>query len=225
MSLDFAAFYDERWLGRHDYFAHHRERFLQTWTLVRSLQLPASGSVLDVGGVGPVADALVAQGWEAQVTTEDLRGPLGWPDARFDLVLCTETIEHIKDLESHRIADLELFNYSGMESLLRELRRLLRPDAPLVVTTPNAASWHLLSKWLHGQLMLSDPHHVREFTPEDLRDLAARCGLAQRVCRVVDSWRLGHVPMLDTVRSLIEAEPAFAGVERGDNIMAVFVRD
>ena len=45
---------------------------------------------------------------------------LPFPDTAFDLVLCAETLEHVRDLQM----------------LLSEVRRVLRPGARLAVTTP-----------------------------------------------------------------------------------------
>src|SRR5918992_3445275 len=46
--------------------------------------------------------------------------PLPFPDSSFDLVLCAETIEHVRDLQG----------------LLSEVRRVLRPGGTLALTTP-----------------------------------------------------------------------------------------
>jgi SAM-dependent methyltransferase len=200
---------------------------VQTWeALHASLQGPP-GAVLDVGGAGPLGCALARLGWSVSDSSVDLRGPLPFADGSFDLVVCTEVIEHIKDVESARIEDLEAFNYSGVENLLRELRRGLRPGGRLIVTTPNAASWHTLSKWLYGELLLSDPNHVREFTAAELERVARHCGLAPVWIRGVESWDLGHTAASDALRRRIEEDAAFAafsGVDRRDNLIALFER-
>ena len=46
--------------------------------------------------------------------------PLPFDDGAFDLVLCAETIEHVRDVQL----------------LLSEVRRVLRPGGALAVTTP-----------------------------------------------------------------------------------------
>lgn len=48
--------------------------------------------------------------------------PLPFADAAFDLVLCAETIEHVRDVQL----------------LLSEIRRVLRPGGELALTTPRA---------------------------------------------------------------------------------------
>jgi 2-polyprenyl-3-methyl-5-hydroxy-6-metoxy-1,4-benzoquinol methylase len=217
----FERYYDAAWAPRDPYFVHHRTRFLQTWQAVEALRLPAGARVLDVGGVGPLAAHLAAAGHPVEGTSVDLRGPLPLADDSFDLVLCTETLEHMKDQESAAVRDLEAFNFSGVRHLLREMRRCLKPGGRLVVTTPNGASWHMLAKWLQGDVLLADPRHVREFTTQELARLAAGCGLRVLSMRTIESWSLGRSPQLETLAAVVQ-QLAVPPVPREDNILAVF---
>jgi SAM-dependent methyltransferase len=79
--------------------------------------------------------------------------PLPFSDNDFDLVLCAETIEHVRDVQ--------LF--------LSEARRVLRPGGELALTTPAA-----------GRLMaIPDPlsPHIRFFNRRSLRRLLEDLGL------------------------------------------------
>lgn len=59
---------------------------------------------------------------DVPVTQLDLNThPLPYPDASFDLVTCSEVLEHVE-------------NY---RAVLREIRRVLKPGGLMVVTTPN----------------------------------------------------------------------------------------
>jgi SAM-dependent methyltransferase len=73
--------------------------------------------------------------------------PLPFADNEFELVLCVETIEHVRDLQL----------------LLSEVRRVLRPGGELALTTP-----------AHGAVMRTpDPlsPHIRFLTRSSLRRL------------------------------------------------------
>jgi ubiquinone biosynthesis O-methyltransferase len=64
----------------------------------------------------------------------------------FDCVVCTEVIEHVQD----------------PERLVREAHRVLKKGGQVILTTPYRLTEHPL-----------DPHHVREYFPEELKKLVA----------------------------------------------------
>ena len=106
---------------------------------IRQLAPQVSGDYLDVGsGSGELIDvvtrsfAVTASACDyrndliavdgVRVDVVDLNaGGLPYPDASFDLVTCTEVIEHLENFRS----------------TLREIARVLRPGGVFVVTTPN----------------------------------------------------------------------------------------
>ena len=84
-------------------------------------------------------------------------GPLPFPDGSFDLVVCTETLEHVRDVQ--------LF--------LSEVRRVLEPGGRLAITTP-----------AHGRLIgAPDPlsPHLRFLSKRTLGALLDRMGFDAEV--------------------------------------------
>ena len=83
--------------------------------------------------------------------------PLPLPDSGFDLALCAETLEHVRDVQL----------------LLSELRRVLRPRGTLAVTTPShsrlTAAGLALRGWERGFDPLSP--HLRFLSARSLRAL------------------------------------------------------
>ena len=82
--------------------------------------------------------------------------PLPFADGQFDLVVCTETLEHVRDVQL----------------LLSEARRVLEPGGRLAITTPS-----------QGPLMFPpDPltPHLRFFTKRSLRLLLDAMGFDVR---------------------------------------------
>jgi SAM-dependent methyltransferase len=82
--------------------------------------------------------------------------PLPLDDAAFDLVLCAETVEHVRDVQ--------LF--------LSELRRVLRPGGELALTTPATPAL----------VRPEDPlsPHLRRFTRRSLRRVLGELGFELR---------------------------------------------
>ena len=88
-----------------------------------------------------VADAGRRLGDQAELVRADVRD-LPLEDGSFDVVVCFEVIEHV---ERQRDA-------------LDELKRVLRPGGVLLISSPNRDVYPP-----------GNPHHVREYLPEELR--------------------------------------------------------
>jgi 2-polyprenyl-3-methyl-5-hydroxy-6-metoxy-1,4-benzoquinol methylase len=119
--------------------------------------------------------------WARFVQADLNRVPLPLEPGRADVVAAVETIEH---LENPR-------------ALMRELVRLARPGGLVVVTTPNQLS--LLSKLT---LVVKNefnafqkstglyPAHITALLEQDLRNIAAECGLERVEIRYTDAGRI-----------------------------------
>jgi SAM-dependent methyltransferase len=88
----------------------------------------------------------------ARIVELDTDAPLPLADGSFDLVLCTETIEHVRDVQ--------LF--------LSEIRRVLRPGGVLALSTPSSPPL----------MRPTDPlsPHLRRFTRRTLARLVGELG-------------------------------------------------
>jgi methionine biosynthesis protein MetW len=86
-------------------------------------------------------------------------------DDRFDVVVCADVIEHLRD----------------PARLLREARPLLRPGGRLVATVPNIAHGSvrlalLTGRFEYADLGILDRTHLRFFTRATLTELLRICG-------------------------------------------------
>ena len=88
--------------------------------------------------------------------------PLPLADSSFDLVVCAETLEHVRDVQL----------------LLSEVRRVLRPGGRLAVTTPAHGRLTGLDVLVRGFERRFPPlsPHVRFFTQRSLGGLLAEMG-------------------------------------------------
>jgi ubiquinone/menaquinone biosynthesis C-methylase UbiE len=95
--------------------------------------------------------------------------PLPFDDSSFELVLCAETIEHVRDVQL----------------LLSEVRRVLRPGGTLALTTPAHGRLTGLAVLARGFERSFDPlsPHVRFFTARSLRRLLGELGFDVRSLR------------------------------------------
>jgi ubiquinone/menaquinone biosynthesis C-methylase UbiE len=88
-----------------------------------------------------IQEAEARFGEYATALVEGDLGELPFPDSSFDVLLSFETIEHVQE----------------PEKALAELRRVLRRDGVLVISSPNPDAY------LGG-----NEHHIHEFRPEEL---------------------------------------------------------
>ncbi len=113
---------------------------------------------------------------EADLNTEL---PLPLPSQSFDIIVCSEVIEHL----------------FSPDDLLDEMKRLLKPDGYILLTTPNLASWKnrvaLLLGWqpFASEVSTRDRYgnplavrgkpsgHIRLFTLRALLEMARAAGL------------------------------------------------
>jgi len=139
--------------------------------------------------------------------------PLSFPDAHFDLVVCSEVIEHL----------------FSPDILLQEVHRLLKPQGCALLTTPNLASWKnrlvLLCGWqpfgteVSTRYLFGNPfangnpvRHIRMFTTRALEAAVRRYGFrlerlvglsaptsdtrVGRLSRLIDRTIVPHWPSL-----------------------------
>jgi SAM-dependent methyltransferase len=106
---------------------------------------------------------------DAEIVRIEPDEPLPLADASFDLVLCAETIEHVRDVQL----------------LLSELRRVLRPGGTLALTTPAHGRLTGLAILLGGFERRFPPlsPHLRFLTRRSLRELLGELGFEPRSIR------------------------------------------
>lgn len=146
------------------YWAEHRSRYLFASTFAGDKEVLdiACGSGMAFSILSPVARRVVGADISLEALLEcrshfETEAPvcqadgtvLPFADCTFDLVTSFETIEHVVD----------------DDGFVRELRRVLKADGELILSTPNA----LFTKPVNG--VPSNPFHMREYLPRELASL------------------------------------------------------
>lgn len=153
-------------------------------------RFPAHTRILDVGtSTGYVGAALREQGFEhlcgievepeaaaharpfydPLVVTDVERDRLPWADGSFDVVICADVLEHLRE----------------PERALQRISPLVAPGGWLLVSVPNIAHWSmrvglLLGRFQYTTSGLLDRSHVRFFTRASARALVHGAGLTIR---------------------------------------------
>lgn len=136
--------------------------------------------------VGVEQDAAAAEA-AREVCAEVLVGDaetleLPFEPGSFDVVLCGDLVEHLRD----------------PERFLARVRPFLRPGGLLVLTTPNVANWAvrvglLFGRWRYTERGILDRTHLHLFTRATLVETLARAGY-----RVVELDFTVPVPVFGT---------------------------
>ncbi|PKN92533.1 MAG: hypothetical protein CVU44_15480 [Chloroflexi bacterium HGW-Chloroflexi-6] len=111
--------------------------------------------------------------WEN--TDYDLRFPWKTTASSFDMILCTELVEHLSDQVNEQSFN-EGFYKLGFMTLLGESFKALKPGGWLLITTPNAASVFHLKAVLRGDPPWFFIKHVREYTMPEVVELLKNAG-------------------------------------------------
>jgi len=129
----------------------------------------------------------------------------------FDVVLCGDLIEHLRD----------------PEAFLGRVRRLLRAEGRVVLSTPNVANWAmrlglLAGRWRYTERGILDRTHTHLFTRSTLVETLERAGyrvveldftVPLPVARTPTAERFAHAvgrlrPPLVAYQFVVAAEPA-----------------
>lgn len=170
-----------------DYLRIHSKRFENTVALLE--EFPVKGAeVLSIGGEhGILRDYLSLNASRITVTTGDVRKPFPYPENSFDLVLCLEVIEHIKDI-SPAGDTTAVFTGSGITVILNEMFRVLKAGGCLLLSTPNVHCFRNAINWFFKQEMSTYFQHPRELTESYLVTRLRETGFAKIDVRYMLSW-------------------------------------
>lgn len=161
-----------------DYDERHRPRHEKTIALLKSLiasgQLPAKGKALNLGSLPDDATCRFLQqsGWEVKGFLHDLRLQHNLQDVGADLVLCLETIEHVKDDPyDWSMMDISRWTGSGIKNMISSARSALKQGGTLLLSTPNPHSLQSFLNWSAGSSAYNYEPHPRELTVPQLEEL------------------------------------------------------
>lgn len=108
----------------------------------------------------------------------DLEFGLPFKDNTFDLIWCTEVIEHL----------------NNVELLIKEIERVIKPYGTAILTTPNSSCWfYYIFKILgYPPSRLQNPDHKQFFNIEYIKEIAEGYDLFGYFPYVYKSFRIRH---------------------------------
>ena len=183
------------------YAEHHKKRFSTTFNTCKKYIPNRKSNILDIGRsnltslLSDYYENVFSLGFDMKldlgghrenVTIKDVPHIVfdlnhsndvdKWPNYpdKFDLIVFCETLEHIS---------------SAPEFILLMFKYLLKPNGKLILTTPNAVSFHKRVILLFGKnhiekirFNLLNPGDYRQYICEEIIEIATNCGLTITDC-------------------------------------------
>jgi SAM-dependent methyltransferase len=123
-------------------------------------------------------EAALASQYLDETVTQDLNTFTAKGFAPFDCIICSHVLEHLHN----------------PESVLGEIKKLLRPDSVLIVALPNVLLWKQRLQFLRGRFRytkggIMDSTHVRFFDWENANALLRNAGFT-----IVEATADGNFP-------------------------------
>lgn len=175
-----------KWTGKSGQKIHPKHLIFQKHPPEFLKYLAANDSVLDVG-CGNGQNSLLAAGKVKRVTGFDIdisqlkiaeaeAGKRGLKNVRFDCVSAEEKFPYNSGQFDKVIFLGVLEHLSKRESILREIKRVMKPGGRLLLGIPNEMTgWKKLQMSV-GIQHFTDPDHELEFTRRSISDLLAKAG-------------------------------------------------
>lgn len=151
------------------YYNTHKKRYETTLDIIREYKLLKNGNrVLSLGPCESLKHMILNE-FKVKIdeTDCDLRYEIKNQE-KYNLVLCLEVIEHIKDRESSDTNCLSTFTGSGIKSLISESYRLLNEGGYFLLSTPNIHCYKTLYNWFNKDDLLTYSLHPRELSEKYL---------------------------------------------------------
>jgi hypothetical protein len=158
------------------YVNTHSKRYEITLNLLNRY-IGENDRIISLGSDGQFENlvSLANPGVEVLLSDWDLRFPFKQVIHPYDVAICLEVIEHLKD-RNDETEDPASYTHSGIFNLLIETNKILKDNGLFILTTPNLSSWKSILKLIRGM----DPYlywpHVHEFAPFELSFFVAQSG-------------------------------------------------
>ncbi|MFJ2339045.1 class I SAM-dependent methyltransferase [Pseudomonas protegens] len=204
------------------YDLDHKLRFWETYLRLDEFLSPTT-KIVELGGESKITNYLKGElGLSVDVYGQDLRYEFDVESSVYDLVLCLEVIEHIKDrTETQGINEVAMFTRSGVRNVFAESSRVLKREGLLFMTTPNACGVDSIAKlFLYQSPQIYAPH-VKEYAAQELQQHAEEHAFELVAFSTANVWNPHPAIERSKVMDILR-EHEIPTDHRGDDMFLVF---
>lgn len=198
----------------------HQNRFNESIKYLKKFVKPGA-KILEVGEATEFTEMLKEFG---EVTNTDTDIRLSLKPGKYDVIISTEILEHLKDLEPSELdfSQLSTWNYTGVKSFLELCKKALKKDGIIFISTPNVSTYKCIANLLYGEAPFMYHPHVREMSEKELDSVFSDCGYTVKDKTFIDVWNSHGVS--DWFKKSVDELAKKAGskyTHREDNIFLI----
>lgn len=213
-------------LSSNNYLRGHLKRLKESFNFIDKY-LKDGQDIIDIGSYGHFTKIL-SNFYQSkfELSNFELRDNFPIDSNKYDMVLCMEVIEHLKDKDSNNIEYISSFRYTGILNLLCEMNRILKNDGILFLTTPNLNTYISILKILNYENPYFFTPHPRELSINELKRLLDKTGFKIIEMDTKNVWN-GYSIESDRYSNFISKiedfseKNGFSSSLRGDDIFIV----
>jgi SAM-dependent methyltransferase len=168
---------------------NHCVRYIETYIrILRHVKPQRTSRIAETGNLSATSEFLVSEGFTIDSLKGDFRYRIDALSDTYELLLSCEVFEHIKDQDAKNFNDLVCMNFSGVQTYISEMCRVLRPGGYLALTTPNACSLLSIELMLRHRAPMSFWPHVREYPPSNVISMCEAGGFKTVLWDTFFAW-------------------------------------
>lgn len=212
----------ENELSTNNYLKGHLKRIIESFMFLEKY-LNNDQNVIDIGSYGHFTEVL-SKFYNSNFNISDfeLREPFPIDAKKYDVAICMEVIEHMKDKDTNDLDSIASFRYNGVFNLLCETNRILKDDGILFLTTPNLNNYLSMLRLLNHENPYFFTPHPRELSVMELKRFLGKTGFEIIEFETKDVWfdyeGYGHV--INNLKNFI-TQNGFSNELRGDDIFII----
>ena len=213
-------------LSNNRYLKGHINRLKESFYFLEK-HLKNDQKIIDVGSYGHFTKLLSKIYTSSfDLTNFELRDEFPIESEKYDMSLCMEVIEHLKDKDSNNLEYISSFRHTGILNLLCEINRILKNGGILFLTTPNLSTYLSILKILRYDNPYFFSPHPRELSINELKTLLTKTGFEILEIETKNVWNEysidseRHSKFISDIKKFSE-ENGFSDELRGDDIFII----
>jgi SAM-dependent methyltransferase len=212
----------ENELSTNNYLKGHLKRIIESFTFLEKY-LTDNQNVIDIGSYGHFTEVLSKfYNSNFDISDFELRETFPIDEKKYDITICMEVIEHMKDRDYNDLDSIATFKYSGVFNLLCETNRILKDGGILFLTTPNLNNYLSVLRLLNHENPYFFTPHPRELSVMELKRFLIKCGFEIIEFETKDVWfdYKEHANVIGNLKNFI-TQNNFSNDLRGDDIFII----